>query len=170
MNENVKYEYGCVMAVTDDNVSEKINKIGKKLIPDDILYFEEGQNYGRETEPHVTIKFGLTEDYDKNEMGRIFIKVKPFKITLVTIDVFSNPKFDVVKFNVEGDVLRKLNSLFCELPNKDEYPTYNPHMTLAYVNPGEGKRFKQKIKPVELLINKIKYSNPIGKYYYDLNK
>jgi hypothetical protein len=42
-------------------------------------------------------------------------------------------------------------------------------MTLAYVKPGEGKRFVEKINPVEMTINRMKYSNPIGKYYYDLN-
>lgn len=168
MSENVKYEYGCVMAIINEDASKKIIDIGKKLIPDEILYFEEGQEYGREIEPHVTIKFGLTQNYNKNKMGEVFSKIKPFEITLVAIDIFSNPKFDVVKFDVESDVLKKLNTLFNKLPNEDEYPTYHPHMTLAYVLPGEGKKFKKQINPIQLSINKIKYSNPVAKYYYDL--
>jgi 2'-5' RNA ligase len=168
MSENVKYEYGCVMAMINDSASKKIIEVGKKLIPDNILYFEEDQEYGREVEPHVTIKFGLTENYSKNKIGKIFTKVKPFKITLVSIDIFTNQKFDVIKFNVESDILKKLNSLFSKLPNEDEYPTYNPHITLAYVKPGEGKYFKKQINPIQLSVNKIKYSNPIEKYYYDL--
>jgi len=168
MSENVKYEYGCVMAMVNESFSEKIIEIGKKLITDDILYSEKGQEYGRETEPHVTIKFGLTENYSKNTIGKLISEINPFKITLVAIDIFSNPKFDVVKFNVESDVLKKLNSLFSKLPNEDEYPTYHPHMTLAYVKTGEGKRFKKKINPIQLSINRIKYSNPTAKYYYEL--
>lgn len=168
MSDNVKYEYGCVMAIINEDASKKIIDIGKKLIPDDILYFEEGQDYGREDEPHVTIKFGLTDNYSKDTIGKLFSKIEPFKITLVSIDIFSNQKFDVVKFNVESDVLKKLNSLLNKLPNEDEYPTYNPHLTLAYVNPGEGKRFKKQINPIQLSVNRIKYSNPIDKYYYDL--
>lgn len=168
MSDNVKYEYGCVMAIINEDASEKIIEIGKKLIPDDILYFEEGQEYGREVEPHVTIKFGLTENYSKDMIGKLISKIEPFKITLVAIDIFSNSKFDVVKFNVESDVLRKLNSLFNKLPNEDEYPTYNPHMTIAYVKPGEGRRFKKQINPIQLSVSRIKYSNPIAKYYYEL--
>jgi 2'-5' RNA ligase len=168
MSDNINYEYGCVMAIVNEDASRKIIEIGKKLIPDDVLYFEDGQEYGRETEPHVTIKFGLTDNYSKNTMGKLFSKIEPFKITLVVIDIFSNPKFDVVKFNVESDVLKKMNSLFSKLPNEDEYPTYNPHMTLAYVRSGEGKKFKKQINPIQLLVTKIKYSNPIDKYYYDL--
>lgn len=169
MSENVKYEYGCVMAIVNEDASNKIIEIGKKLIPDDILYLEEGQEYGREVEPHVTIKFGLTENYSKDTIGKLISKVKPFKVTLVAVDVFSNPKFDVVKFNVESDVLRKLNSVFNKLPNEDEYPTYRPHLTIAYVLTRLGKNFVRKIKPVEILVNKIKYSNPVTKHYYNLN-
>lgn len=168
MSENVKYEYGCVMAIVSEDASKKIIDIGKKLIPDDILYFEEGQEYGREVEPHVTIKFGLTQTYSKDKIGEVFSKIEPFKITLIAIDIFSNPKFDVVKFNVESDVLKKLNSLFSKLPNEDEHPIYHPHMTLAYVKPGEGKRFKKQINPIQLSIDKMKYSNPVAKYYYNL--
>lgn len=168
MSENVKYEYGCVMAIVSEDASKKIIDIGKKLIPDDILYFEEGQEYGREVEPHVTIKFGLTQTYSKDKIGEVFSKIEPFKITLIAIDIFSNPKFDVVKFNVESDVLKKLNSLFSKLPNEDEHPIYHPHMTLAYVKPREGKRFKKQINPIQLSIDRMKYSNPVAKYYYNL--
>lgn len=169
MSDNVKYEYGCVMAIINEEASNKIIKIGEKLIPDDILYFEEGQEYGREREPHVTIKFGLTENYGKDKIGEIFTKVKPFKIKLVAIDIFSNQKFDVIKFNVESDILKKLNSLFSKLPNEDEYPIYRPHLTIAYVSTGLGKNFVRKIKPVDVLVTKMKYSNPVTKYYYNLS-
>jgi len=168
MSDDVKYEYGCVMAIVNETSANKILEISKKLITDDILYLEEGQEYGRETEPHITTKFGLTENYSKDHMGKLISQFKPFKITLESINIFSNSKFDVVKFDVKSDVLEKLNKLLNRLPNEDEYPVYHPHMTLAYVKPGEGKRFVKKINPVEMTINRMKYSNPIGKYYYDL--
>lgn len=168
MSNNVKYEYGCVMAIVNEPSANKILEISKKLVTDDILYFEEGQEYGRETEPHVTIKYGLTENYSKDHMGKFVSQIKPFKIILESIDIFSNPKYDVVKFDVKSNVLEKLNKLLIRLPNEDKYPVYHPHMTLAYVKSGEGKRFVKKINPVEMTINRMKYSNPIGKYYYDL--
>jgi 2'-5' RNA ligase len=168
MENNVKFEYGCIMAIVDDSSANKIVEINKKLIPDDILYFEEGQEYGRETEPHVTIKYGLTTNYSESDIQKLVSYVKPFKITLTSIDLFKNPKFDVVKFNVESNVLRKLNKLISKLPNEDKYPVYNPHLTLAYVLPGEGDKFKKEIKPIDLNINKIKYSNSENKYYYSL--
>jgi hypothetical protein len=168
VTESFKYEYGCVMGMFDEVSSDKIFRINKHLIPDHILYHEEGEEYGRESEPHVTIKFGLTTTYSKEDMRAVISKIHPFEITLTKIDVFNNEKFDVIKFNVEGSYLRKLNAFFTKLPNEDQYPTYNPHITLAYVKVGTGNQFKKSIKPIQLLINRIKYSNSTAKYFYDL--
>ena len=166
---NVKFEYGCVMAILGKNFANEIVKFGNKLIPDDDLYFEEGQEYGREKEPHVTIKFGLTDNYSKEDMGKVISHIKPFTITLVKIGIFNNEKFDVVKVDCESPTLRKLNKLFSKLPNEDEHKTYNPHLTLAYVLPGKGKKYIRSLSnPIEVNINRMKYSNPVGKYYYDL--
>jgi 2'-5' RNA ligase len=168
MSQNVKYEYGCIMALVDEEDSKKIIQFNKSIIPDEILYVEEGQEYGRETEPHVTVKFGFTKNYSKGGVGKLISNIDPFIIKITKIDIFSNEKFDVVKFNVESDFLRKLNTLVSKLPNEDKHPTYNPHLTLAYVRTGMGKRFIKTINPIELTITRMKYSNPVGKYYYDL--
>lgn len=168
MKHDHKYEYGCVMGVVEPVASAKIQKLNGLLIPEESLYLEEGQEFGREKECHITIKFGLTEHYKKDVMGKVVGGLQPFKAVLESIDLFRNPKFDVVKFNVKSDVLERLNKMFSRLPNKDEHPIYKPHLTLAYVKPGEGKKFIKELKPFEVSINRIKYSNPEGKYYYDL--
>jgi 2'-5' RNA ligase len=168
INETFKYEYGCVMAMLDDEATSRIRVINEKLIPDNILYHEKGEEYGRETESHVTIKFGLTNTYTEENMGKLISKIKPFVVTLTRISVFNNPKFDVVKFDVESNILKKLNDLFSKLPNEDEFPVYHPHLTLAYVTPGNGNKFEKLIKPITLGVNRIKYSTPTGQYFYDL--
>lgn len=166
---NVKYEYGCVMGIVDPTSAKKILEISNMLIPNESLYLEEGQEFGREKECHVTAKFGLTEHYKMDTMGRVMAVIHPFKAILESIGLFdTNPKFDVVKFNVKSEMLEKLNKLFSRLPNHDEHPIYKPHLTLAYVKKGEGKKFIREFKPVEVGINRMKYSNPYGKYYYDL--
>ena len=168
MKHSVKYEYGCIMGIIDADSSKVLLEIGKKLIPDDALFHEEGQEYGREFECHITAKFGLTDHYSKEDMGKVMSRIKPFTAVLEKIDLFFNPKFDVVKYNVVSEELTRLNKLFSKLPNKDEYPIYHPHLTIAYVNSGEGKKFLKRFTPIEVKISQMKYSNPIGKYYYDL--
>ncbi len=165
-----KHEYGCIMAILEQSFAEKVVKLGKKLIPNEILYEEPGEEFGREMEPHITIKFGLTKIYSKEKMGEAISKIKPFQVTLIGISIFQNEKFDVVKIDAESEKLKRYNKIFSKLPNEDEHPIYHPHLTLAYVFSGSGKKFENKFhNPIEVLISQIKYSNPEGKYYYNLN-
>ena len=167
-----KYTRGCVMAIIPPGFTSTIIDFGKQIIPDNMLYFDPlgVEDYGREEEPHVTIKFGLTQTYSQEQMGEMLKGIKPFYINIREMDVFQNPKFDVVKLNVEGEGLHQLRSKFDQLPNTDEHPVYHPHITLAYVIPGMGTRFKVKIsqKFARIPINTIKYSNPSQVFFYTL--
>lgn len=164
------YEYGCVMAQIHPHHAGKILDFNNKIIGENILYTEEGENYGRESDPHVTIKYGLTENYDENYMRECLKEIKPFDILVGKMDIFENEKFDVVKFNVDGKKLREIRKIFDCLPNEDKYPEYNPHMTLAYVQKGQGRKYKNKSsgKLAKVKIEQICYSNKGKKYYIDL--
>lgn len=159
----VKYEHGCVMAQVPATAAALIMEFGKRIISDDMLYLdpELPDDYGREREPHVTIKFGLTQSYQKEQIAQMLKGTKPFVISVKGMDIFSNPKFDVVKFNVEGEELNRLREIFDKLPNVDEHPIYHPHMTLAYVRPGLGKKFQGKVTRAvsRIPIFHIKYSD-----------
>jgi 2'-5' RNA ligase len=67
-----------------------------------------------------------------------------------------------LKFNVVSDPgLQQLHDELSKLPNNDKFPTYTPHITIAYLNKGEGKKYvnpdyKYSVKN----INKIVYSRP----------
>lgn len=45
---------------------------------------------------------------------------------------------DVLKIDVHSPDLHRLNTLLKQLPHVDTHPTYQPHVTLAYVKPGRG--------------------------------
>jgi len=154
------YSYGCIMAEIPQSVSRTILDFNNRVITEDMLYIE-GEEYGREVQPHVTIKYGLTRTYNPESVKRFFSGVKPFPVQLKGLDVFENDQFDVVKFNVDGQELRRLNEMCCKLPNEDKYPVYNPHMTLAYVKPGMGQRFKRKMaeKVCNVVVDTLIYSD-----------
>lgn len=166
------YQYGCVMAQVPSHYATTLVEFGKRLVPDNILYYDPRgiEEYGRETEMHTTIKFGLTNIYSKEQMEQLIGNTKPFYITIRGLDVFENELFDVVKFNIEGEELRRLNQIFSALPNVDRYKDYKPHMTIAYVKRGYGKNYKGKnIQTMpRIMIDTIKYSYPTGKLFFNL--
>jgi hypothetical protein len=164
------YEYGCVMAEVPTEPARKLMEFSRATIPDEILYTEEDDDsYGREDHFHTTIKYGLTEKYDEDEIKEFLKNTKPFPIEIKGLSVFENEKFDVVKFDMEGKELRRLNKIFSDLPNEDEYPDYKPHMTLAYVKSGMGKKYvKKALKLSKIGVNTIIYSDRGNKTYITL--
>src|SRR4051812_49300035 len=96
---------------------------------------------GRETEPHVTVKYGLHEE-DPKTTAEALKGGAPIDAPLGKVSIFSNDKFDVVKIGVTSHDLHRLNKKISKLPHTDSHPDYNPHLTLAYVKPGLGDKYK----------------------------
>lgn len=132
-------KFSCVMAPAPPEISDAVLRWGKMFIGDDEIYIDENDpdGFGRENDVHVTVKFGLHEPQPSEELLRVIEETQPFEIEVGPCTLFdTGDKYDVVKFDVDGDGLRKLNRRISELPNSDEYETYRPHMTCAYVTKG----------------------------------
>jgi len=163
-----QYDYGCVMARIDEETSHKILEFNQRMIGEDVLYVDE-EGLGREDTPHVTVKWGLTESYSKDRMAELLREVRPFMMEIRGIGLFENEQFDVVKFNVDGKELKALNEMFSRLPNEDSHPVYQPHMTLAYVRKGMGRKFARETKRfARVPVNMIEYSDRGVKSHYTL--
>ena len=169
LTEDVKYQYGCIMAQIRPQDATKILDFNCRLIGEEMIFME-GDDYGREDDPHITVKYGLTESYSQQQIEQVLEGVKPFPIMVGRLDVFENDRFDVVKFNVDGKDLRRLREVFDKLPNEDKYPEYHPHMTLAYVKKGLGEKFKKRSvnKVARIMCDAIVYSDRGNKTQYPL--
>jgi 2'-5' RNA ligase len=97
---------------------------------------------GRETDPHVTVKFGLHTN-DVEDVRRVLADEPPITVTLGKTSIFpakEGAAYDVVKVDVDSPDLHRLNKKIADaLPHTDTHPTYKPHVTLAYVKPGSGR-------------------------------
>lgn len=158
LNEQVKYDYGCVMLEFD---IPNWKSFHKEIDKDDI-YDEKG--YGLEKEPHVTLLFGVydavsVEDVKKTVefLDKIYIQIKD-----LTIFSSSNNIYDVLKFDVMSDNLYGINiSLKNMLPHTESEFSYKPHMTVAYIKAGRGVKYVKTLdKPIILKAKRIVYSKP----------
>ena len=153
------YDYGCVMVYL--NISNWDNIVSK--IDESDLYQPNNQVYGYETSPHVTILYGLHSDVEDSDVINIFKNKSIKEICVDGIGVFPGEEFDVVKMNIESDILTSLNSKLMKLPNSNDYPDYIPHVTIAYILPGKGKKYvDNKYQHTFTRINKVVYEKTNG--------
>jgi len=137
ITEEVTYSYGIAMATFNfPNWEEVLNEIDEN----DLINEEDKKVI--EEEPHVTILYGLHDDIDMKKVGEIFENIKPINAKVMNVSLFENKDFDVVKFGIESNELLILHEwLKHSFDYTSDFPDYNAHATIAYVNPGEGKKY-----------------------------
>jgi 2'-5' RNA ligase len=150
-------EVSCVMAPVD------VDTTGiQALIPDSDLYEPEDPQYGREKHPHVTVLFGLVTE-DPNDVAKVLQGLGPASISFDSrISMFSNPgDYDVLKVDASSEDLEKIHDLLKEkLENKDEWPTYKAHLTIAYVKKDTGVKYVGKSVSIpSATVDALEFSN-----------
>ena len=155
LNEK-KYDYSSVQVSLENTEVQDILK-DFEINKDDL------SGYGKETEPHITIKYGLHTGNFK-EVHDLLKDVKPIVATLGKISLFENDE-DVIKVDIKGKDLHDLNKYISDnLKCTDTYPDYNPHMTIAYVKKGAGKKYikNSDFENKKIVFNEIEFSNKNG--------
>ncbi len=156
--------YGCLMLYLDIPSWEEtvLNRVKKED-----LWEVEGEHYGKETQPHITILYGFHTDecHDFKIVEAIKQEIKkPIKVQLNKVSLFENSDdFDVLKFDIECPVLTKLNTYMKgHFPYTNSYDGYHAHATIAYIKKGLGKEYLNKFDNVnfEVESNHIVYSKP----------
>lgn len=158
-------KYDCLMLFS--NIDKQIWNDFLDSIEEKDLYLgtkEEQKNneYGLEKESHLTIIYGLhSTENDKKDILDYCKKLKPITLNLLNISIFENELYDVVKIEVEPNkqLLEWREYLIKNFKNTQSFPNYNPHLTIAYVKPGEGKKYCQKLKNIKIEFNEIVYSD-----------
>lgn len=108
-------------------------------LADDVIDTEKGD--GIERQPHVTVLYGLT-DPDVSEVERIArAHGGPISLEIRGLGHFDAPDYDVLFAKVVSDDLNRLHRQLRRLPNVFRFPTYSPHMTIAYLKKGVAKSF-----------------------------
>ena len=137
--------------------SDNIISWGKNNIPDKEIYKEKG----REDDIHITLKYGVcTENLEV--IKSLLSSEKPVKAKLGKIGFFKPEKeHDVVIIKIDSPDLEKLNKKVDDSLNTITTFKYKPHCTIAYVKPGEAKKYSGNdyFNGKEVIFNKIVFKN-----------
>lgn len=164
LNEQANVEsptYGCVMLDCKIPKWEELHTSG--IDKKDIYIDPKDDSYGLEDNPHVTVLYGIHEDEIDPEviMSVIENNMEPVTVTISNISIFENEIFDVVKYDVpDTEQLLKYREMFMKsFTNTQTFPDYHPHITLAYVKPGEGSKYVKELdEPFSVTFDKGVYS------------
>jgi len=132
-----------------------------KSIPTEELH--EGERSSRD-DMHITVKYGLHTD-NADEVAKIVRGFGPVTVKLGKTSIFpANEKksYDVVKVAVTGSDIHRLNKLISASTEcTDTWPDFKPHLTIAYVMPGFGKKYAglDTFEGMELTFDSLQFSN-----------
>ena len=133
----------CLMINLPGALAHQIQEWVEVNIQDEDLYVDEEDDCRGETETHVTLKFGLLEQKPSEKTAEIIQDCEPFDIKLTGVGLFRSEKYDVVWVGVESPGLHALNrDISAQVPVRDTFSTYNPHVTVAYVQKGTADHLK----------------------------
>jgi len=145
--------------------SKALQSFGKK-IPDSEIYEDpKDPSYGREEEPHITVKYGL-DTVDPKEVEPLLSGQGPITAKMGKVSIFESDAYDVVKVDIESSELHALNKKIADnLKVTDTYPDYKPHATIAYVKKGEGKKYigDKSFEGKEVVFKSLTFSGKDGK-------
>jgi 2'-5' RNA ligase len=141
-------------------LAQEIFSWGKANVPDKDLYTKDDDK-GREDEIHTTLFYGILDD-DPTKVQELLRGIKPFECRLGIITAFKDKKeYDVLKIDIESPEQVRLHYLIREnVKNKNDYPTYSPHLTVAYVKKGGADRLigEDRFRGVTFRVDEIVFS------------
>lgn len=131
------YKFASTQVNLPPELAEQVISLAKAIPDADI-----GDD-GREDTPHCTLQYGFTSD-DPAPVVAAASDFGPVRLRILKLSLFpasdKNPQ-DVLKFDVVSDDLHRLKAKLAHVPHEDKWPVYRPHITVAYLKPGQGEKY-----------------------------
>ena len=113
-SSDLRREFSNTQFSAPAKIAEEVQNWGKEKIPDDKVYNDPNDpSFGRETDTHVTVKFGLHTN-NPDEVAEVVKGFGEFEVNLGKVSKFSSEKYDVLKIDVNSEKLHALNKLISD--------------------------------------------------------
>lgn len=150
------YKYQTVQMPVLHQPRAQVLKMGTYINPKDL-----DQEDGLETDPHVTVKYGLMGVTAANLLG--LIPKAPFKALVGDLTVFRGTYKDVLVLAVMSPELQKMNQLLRgTFSNVEKHASYFPHITIGYLKRGRADQYLSIPNPLKgqvIELNRLELSN-----------
>lgn len=154
-------------AIWQAAVPAKARTLHRKLaaqIDEDVLAED-----GIEEHPHITVQYA-PKDGTFEDVKAVLDDCPPAACKAEKLTVFpandDRPDSDVIVIEVQSDDLAALKKAVKEASQAvDTYPTYRPHITVAYVQAGKGDEVAASLKfePSDFEVDRLQFSDTDGK-------
>ena len=138
------HKFSCVMALLPPEMRAHVFNWGQEQINNNDIFTDKDGGKGREPqdEVHTTVLYGLHQAGADQVLTEIVRETPAFVCRIQPISLFRSEGYDVVKMGVISPELHALNARLRTLPCTNSFPTYNPHITIAYVRSGAGDKLE----------------------------
>jgi hypothetical protein len=136
-------DFACLMLHPNAKDTASLQKFFKSFVSAEDVYDNEKHEYGVEDQPHITILFGLHSDSAEKAL-RHFRGQSPVFCFIKGVSIFEpdGKPYDVVKFDITGGRMQQLHKTITDAePHTKTFADYHPHLTIAYVKRGTGKKY-----------------------------
>jgi len=142
-------DFAWVSLGVPKDIKEVHSGFTKFIVSDDLYIDKQNKkdwSFGLEDDPHITVKWGIDFD-DPKPVKEILDGEKGGNVTLEDVEIFEQDDYDVLVVKCKSKALAKLHKkLTNDLKIKDTYPTYTPHITIAYFKKGKAKKYADQAK------------------------
>lgn len=164
--DEAKYKY-CSTQINLNGTAATRVLMFADMLPDGVLGVE-----GREDQPHLTVQYGIQKP-DVDAIREAVRRVSPFEIVLGKTAMFppsehssgDAPLFVSVKAGTDKLVALR-NAIRAVVPVRDSFPTYVPHVCVAYVRTDAARQYvgKDWLDGTVVAVNEIAFSNTEGEH------
>ena len=123
------HDFSSTQANLPQDIADQVRALGARIKDEDLA------EDGRETQPHVTVRYGLHGE-DPEAVRKLLANEPPIQATIGKASVFHTDDGDVLKLDVDSPDLHRLNGKLSTLEHTDTHPGYKPHITVAYLKHG----------------------------------